>query len=549
MANSSHMSQSEVLSLPRHVVGQITFQGTLTRNDPFNEIELDVVFRADADGREWRVPAFWDGGTHWRVRFALPEEGTYSYHSECSVDDPGLGDQRGRVEVEPYHGENPLLYHGPLQVSARRTHLEHTDGTPFLWLGDTWWMMVSSRLRYPDELAELVQDRLEKGFTLIQLVMGLFPDQDGFDPRGANEGGWAYTENFDRINPRFYQHADAKIDHLLEAGLVPCLLPCWGYYIHWLGVEKMKRHLRYLLARYGAYPIVWCLAGETRMPHYLSTDRAGDVEIAREKWTEVARYFRQINPWPRPLTAHCSAFTGGSDQILEPELLDFDMTQEGHGGMSVALKSAIFAREYVQRTPIQPVINGEVCYEGIMGSARDDVQRFLFWSSMLSGMRGFTYGANGLWQFNRPQQPYGPGPNGSVWGNEPWRSCAAYPGSRQLGLGARLLEQLPWWKLEPHDLSNADTAWVEPMEHHTGTEIWAAGTDDGLRIFYFAEPLVVWRPIELRHLDASRRYRVCFFNPITGDYHEAGTINRASAWRLPKPPVMQDWVVILEPHD
>ena len=30
-------------------------------HEPFNEIELDVVFR-DADGKQQRVPAFWAGG-------------------------------------------------------------------------------------------------------------------------------------------------------------------------------------------------------------------------------------------------------------------------------------------------------------------------------------------------------------------------------------------------------------------------------------------------------------------------------------------------------
>ncbi|MBI4165754.1 MAG: DUF5060 domain-containing protein [Acidobacteria bacterium] len=41
--------------------------------DPFNEVELDVVF-SDTDGHEWRVPAFWGGGQTWRVRGA-PQSG------------------------------------------------------------------------------------------------------------------------------------------------------------------------------------------------------------------------------------------------------------------------------------------------------------------------------------------------------------------------------------------------------------------------------------------------------------------------------------------
>jgi len=31
--------------------------------------------------------------------------------------------------------------------------LEHSDGTPFLWLGDTWWMGLTTRLDWPDGVA------------------------------------------------------------------------------------------------------------------------------------------------------------------------------------------------------------------------------------------------------------------------------------------------------------------------------------------------------------------------------------------------------------
>ena len=40
-----------------------------------------------------------------------------------------------------------------------------------------------------------------------------------------------------------------------------------------MGVDKMKKHWRNLVARYGAYPVVWCLAGEAAMPYYLAEDK------------------------------------------------------------------------------------------------------------------------------------------------------------------------------------------------------------------------------------------------------------------------------------
>src|SRR5205085_1301284 len=49
--------------------------------DPFNEVELDVDFY-DANGTEiQRVPAFWAGDQTWRVRYAAPAPGRYTYRT------------------------------------------------------------------------------------------------------------------------------------------------------------------------------------------------------------------------------------------------------------------------------------------------------------------------------------------------------------------------------------------------------------------------------------------------------------------------------------
>ena len=42
--------------------------------DPFNDIELDVVFTGP-NGQEQRVPAFWAGEQVWRIRYAAPTSG------------------------------------------------------------------------------------------------------------------------------------------------------------------------------------------------------------------------------------------------------------------------------------------------------------------------------------------------------------------------------------------------------------------------------------------------------------------------------------------
>jgi hypothetical protein len=51
--------------------------------DPFHEVELDVVFTLPS-GESHRVPAFWAGESTWRVRYAPPVAGRYSFHTIAS---------------------------------------------------------------------------------------------------------------------------------------------------------------------------------------------------------------------------------------------------------------------------------------------------------------------------------------------------------------------------------------------------------------------------------------------------------------------------------
>src|SRR5687767_6114042 len=107
-----------------------------------DQVELDAVFAAP-DGSQARVPAFWAGRNVWKVRYAAGSLGTHRYRTEVRGDIGGLAEQLGEVEIGPYTGDNPLYRHGPLRVANNRRFFEHQDGTPFFWLGDTWWMGLS----------------------------------------------------------------------------------------------------------------------------------------------------------------------------------------------------------------------------------------------------------------------------------------------------------------------------------------------------------------------------------------------------------------------
>lgn len=510
-----------------------------TYADPFNEVELDFIF-TQPTGRDWHVPAFWAGGLEWRVRFSPRTPGTWPYRTKCSDhDNTSLHGQEGLLRVEPCDGENRLLTHGPLRVNEKRRFLEHEDGTPFFWLGDTWWMGLCRRLHWPDEFQLLTADRVAKGFTVIQIVAGLYPDMPPYDERGSNEAGFPWESEYARINPAYFDMADLRVQWLVRSGLVPCLVGCWGYYLRWMGVKKLKQHWRYLIARYGAYPVVWCLAGEAVMPYYLSAEKEKDRDLQRKGWTEIAAYVRETDPYHHPVTVHPT--DSARNQLEDPGLLDIEMLQTGHSGYASIPTTVSKLTAAVAEQPRMPSLIGEVNYEGILEGSRQEIQRFMFWASILSGAAGHTYGANGLWQLNRPQQPFGPSPHGSSWGNTPWQEAYRLPGSAHLGLAKRLLERYPWWRFEPHQ------EWVSPSaKPGEYMQPYCAGIPGEVRLVFL--PLGRGPTITICHLEPEVAYRAFYFNPCDGSEHPLGAVkpdgNRQ--WQTPKPPMFQDWLLVIE---
>ena len=506
-------------------------------SDPFNQVDVDAVITLPS-GNEERLPAFWGGGSIWRVRYAPSAPGTYQVRSVCS--DTANRDLHGRasvLRVEPYTGQNGNYKHGVLRVADDRRHFEHADGTPFFWLGDTWWMGLCKRLRWPDGFETLTSDRVQKGFSVVQIVAGLYPDMEPYDPRGANEAGFPWAPDFSRINPEYFDMADVRMQHLADHGIVSCVVGFWGYFIPRMGVAKVKQHWRYLIARWGAYPVVWCLAGEGTMPYYLSKTKEQDAEMQKHGLTELARYVRATDPHHHPITIHPSS--SARLCVEEPSVLDFDMLQTGHSSWKSVPNTIKTVESSLAASPKMPVLIGEVCYEGIQQSSREEIERFMFWSAILSGAGGHTYGANGIWQVNTREQPYGLSPHGHSWGGPAWDVAAQLPGSGELGLGKKLLSRYSWWKLEPRP------ELIEPR--WSDADYWQpfAAVIPGEAVIAFCPAFT--KPAVFNHLEAAS-YRAFFFNPSDGGETPIGSVvpDNSGSWTVPPVPIFRDWIIILE---
>ena len=526
---------------------ELGFSSDIKYADPFNDIELSVQF-SGPDNEKMLVPAYWAGKEEWRVRYSSSKIGVHHFTTVCSdKSNKSLHGRKGKVEVSVYTGENKLMKHGAVGISENGRYFEHKDKTPFFWLGDTWWMALTKRLDWPDDYMTLVKDRVRKGFSVIQIVAGLYPDMPWFDDRGRNEAGFPWDKDFDRIDPLYFDNADKKIDMLVENGLLPCIVGCWGYFLNWMGIEKMMKHWRYLAARYGAYPVIWCLAGEGSMPYHLSDQKDEDTESLRNGWTEIGRYLRTIDPYKRPVTIH--PVNNSRDTITDDTILDFDMLQTGHSDRESLSNTVETIKKSYNSIPVMPVIDGEVCYEGIGEACRQEVQRLMFWASILNGAAGHTYGANGVWQLNSRKQPYGKSPHGMSWGNTPWRDAYRLPGSSHLGMSKKLLEKYKWWETEPHP------EWIEPR--FSGSDYflpYSAGIKGELRIFYF--PKVHWQRIVIKDIEPGIIYDAFLIDPTNCKRIDLGRVNgdmngdwifqeKVSITKKSEFPIYQDWLLFM----
>jgi len=545
-----------------------TIESQTHYTDPFNDVDVDFVF--NKDGVTWRVPAFWRGEQRWTVRFSPPTPGEYSFHLESSDSaNSDLNGHAGKITFLPHKGGGLSMRHGMLRVSSNGRYFEFDDGTPFYWLGDTWWSGLSERLSW-SSFKTLANDRKAKGFTVIQIVAGLIPPEElaPVDPGFRNEGGPVWDSRFKRINPKYFDYVDRRIRYLLDQGMVPAIVGAWGPILEQAGVKVLKKHWRYVIARYGAYPVFWIVGGEVFDPSAAATKLFPDSfhYMFTRGWTDVTRYVRDTDPYHHPISVH-EAPPPFDYPIQDESLTDFDLFQSSHLGWgSVAAEVAQIDTHYARTSVVKPLVEGEVGYERLGEIHLEDFQRTAFWLSMLNGAAGHTYGANGVWESYTAKAPL----QRLRYSFLTWQEGMMLPGSYQVGLGAKLLRQYRWWRFAPHPewIAVGGTTLLTPRKEINGFDIGrgvltvdgndAEGLDKATEVGYpggewarhngnFRLPYAAGIPGEVRfiyvptrvifppspaptilNLEIGVRYRAYFWEPSSGIRIDLGIVNRPS---------------------
>lgn len=280
---------------------------------------------------------------------------------------------------------------------------------------------MTSRLPIPifEKLAKL---RAKQGFSIIQIVVGIPPE----------------TQNYDMpLDKTYFEEVEKKLNILWENNLVPCIVGGWGNHIDILGERRIKTLWEQILMLVKNKPAVLCLCGEADI--FLRRLRFFKKLLLKNrlrKWERIARFIKEGDR-EHLLTVHIHSQTSSQKLFRNPDWLSINSIQSGHSKDSIPfmVKSILNSKKMI--------INLEPWYEGILENFDEYYQRVAFWLCVLSGAKGHSYGAHGIWQMANKDNFM------AHWGNSDWKKSIDFPGAVQLGKSAKFLQNYDWWKITP----------------------------------------------------------------------------------------------------
>lgn len=379
-------------------VHEVVLEGDGSVPNPFDTV-VQVRFTPPSGASRARtVWAFHDGGNTWRARVYPSETGEWSWSSTCETD-PGLSGKSGRFQCVESELPGRLLVH---PKNPRQWMTE--DGRWFLNLNDTSYFLLcaqdSTGAAIPDADARAyVKDAMERGITSFRSFIAVGTGAS----RDLETDHWNdYFEDRDRTRPNRNSIgvADRRLRMLLDefsdATIQVVLFPRGSSYraddTVWskMSTAQRERILRYLIARFGAYPqIFWLVVNDAHYAPVVLPPRAGDPEQPPRTLTfpsniamarEVGAFFQNHDPWRHPISTGPAR---GVPFYFERE----PWTTYIHLEAEFEVSASRF-EDYQDAG--KPVFLGEDRYEQDIGPSRDPkhmryFQRRLFWSWLLGG--------------------------------------------------------------------------------------------------------------------------------------------------------------------
>lgn len=377
---------------------------------------------------------------------------------------------------------------GALEVSSNGHYIQHTNGSPFLWIADTGWGMVQQLTR--EEIDLYLDNRQKLGFTVIQTVAFWYPHGGGMEMgphNAANTYGFRpFSGSEDMPNTSeplvvsgggpsapndYWDHMDYVVQAVKKRGLYLALLPCWGraYITPQMGgaqqeftEEEARTYGGFLGKRYKDEPnIIWVLGGDAKAQidgydknaNLQQWDRrnvframaegiAQGVTGHRPKWNEKHSAWNKVfitfhpdgdapdnsSKWFHSdewLTANGVEVWRELDQVYPTMLGDYQLNK-----------------------PVKPSLFLEGSYEygsyrHVCGWVTPVKIRRQFYQTFFAGGAGHTYGAGPIWSMRGNEGDYNCGYT--------WQQALDFPGAVQItNVAKRFLMDHKWHQWIPN---------------------------------------------------------------------------------------------------
>ena len=436
---------------------------------------------------------------------------------------------------------------GNVVLSPNGRFLQHENGLPFFWLGDTGWMLFQKLDRAETRI--YLKDRKDKEFNVIQcMVVHALPDKNRYRDSAFVQnvmltpyvtGG---KDTNDAAQYDYWDHVEWVIDEAARNGLYMALVPIWGSALKQSDspVSAAESYATFLANRFKQKPNIFWIVG-------------GDIQgnIKQDFWETLGRTLKKLDP-NHLITYHPYGRTQSSTWFHHSSWLDVNMFQSGHRRYDQDNSPKKYGEDnwrYIlddyTKVPAKPTLDGEPSYENIPQGLHDttqpywtanDVRRYAYWS-VFAGACGHTYGNNSVMQMYRPDDP-----TAAYGARKYWNESLQDSGSVQMKYLKHLILSRPYVERTFDDsliVNNSGTRYNYIVAMR-GTNYLMAYTYTGQKI-----------NIQMGRI-AGTRVNAWWFNPRNGDARMIGLFKNEGVSQF-VPPVIQtvgdDWILVLDNSD
>jgi len=263
-------------------------------SDPYRQVELTATFLGPRNAIQ-TVRGFWDGGSRYRLRWTPVAPGRWTYRTQSN--DPALSGKSGSFDVKPA----PLTSRGFLRRDeANPSAFVFDNGERYFLFGTTLYGIVGSALD-GGTWRQAIEGSARYGINKVRFYVNRWTKMI---PGGQPTEMTAHVEIGDGVFLPGFAKSDEIVRLAARNGMVADLIVFFRDRTVKIGEEETKRYLRYVIARYGAFPnVIWCVQNEweySRLPITFWSG-LGRITAAEDPWARIERAGRTYR---RALSIH-----------------------------------------------------------------------------------------------------------------------------------------------------------------------------------------------------------------------------------------------------